>query len=83
MNALDRVRLWKTPFTERMELISVTSKGTITNRRQLTKDEIFEYLVELIKYANAIGVDTLTNAETGEVWTFGQQERRHKKEGEA
>ena len=80
MNALDRVRLWKTPFTKRMELISVTPKGTITNRRQLTKDEIFEYLVELIKYANAIGVDTLTNAETGEVWTFGQRERRHVEE---
>ena len=72
MNALDRVRLWKSPFTERIEFISVTSKGTITNRRQLTKDEIFEYLIELIKYANAIGVDTLTNTETGEVWTFGQ-----------
>ena len=80
MNALDRVRLWKTPFIERMELISVTPKGTITNRRQLAKDEIFEYLVELIKYANAIGVDTLTNAETGEVWTFGQRERRHAEE---
>ena len=80
MNALNRVCLRKSPITERIEFVSFTSKGTITNRRQLTKDEIFEYLVELIKYANAIGVDTLTNAETGEVWTFGQQEKRHVEE---
>ena len=83
MSILDNVRLRRTPFTNQVEFISMNKKGMVVNKRILTENEIYEYLVELIKYVNDKGVDTLTNAETGEVWTFGRQERRHKKESKA
>lgn len=82
MSILDNVRLRRTPFTNHVEFISVNKKGMVINKRILTEDEIYEYLVELIKYVNDKGVDTLTNAETGEVWTFGAAGKTAQKGGQ-
>lgn len=74
MANIDNVKLWTTPITGKIELVSVNAKNIVTARRQLSESEICDYLVQLIEYMRGQGADTITKPTTGEKWTFGKEE---------
>lgn len=76
MPNLENIHLRKTPFTNKIEFVSINSKNIVTAHRVLSDNEIYDCLVQLIDYMNEIGADTIENPETGEKWTF----RKEKKE---
>lgn len=45
MANIDNVKLWTTPITGKVELVSVNAKNIITARRTLSESEICDYLV--------------------------------------
>lgn len=70
---LNNIHLRKTPFTNKIELVSVNSKNIVTARRALSENEIYDCLVQLIDYMNENGADTIENPETGEKWIFRKE----------
>lgn len=79
MSNFNNIKLWTTPVTGRVELISVNAKGIVTARRTLSEIEICDYLVQLIEYMRKNGADTITNPTTGEKWIFGQEKQIREK----
>lgn len=79
MANIDNIKLWTTPVTGKVELISVNAKNIITARRTLSESEICDYLVQLIEYMRKNGADTITNPTTGEKWIFGQEKQIREK----
>lgn len=75
MENIDNVKLWTTPITGKVELVSVNAENTITARRTLSESEICDYLVQLIEYMRGQGSDTIIKPKTGERWTFGKEEQ--------
>lgn len=73
MPNIDNIKLRTTPITGKVELVSVNAKNTITARRTLSENEIYDYLVQLIEYMRKNGADTISNPKTGEKWTFGKE----------
>lgn len=71
---IDNIKLWTTPITGKIELVSVNAKNIITARRTLSEGEICDHLVQLIEYMRKQGADTITNPATGEKWYFGKEE---------
>lgn len=74
MENIDNIKLWTTPITGKVELVSVNAENTITARRTLSESEICDYLVQLIEYMREQGSDTIIKPKTGERWTFGKEE---------
>lgn len=74
MANIDNIKLWTTPITGKVELVSVNAKNIITARRTLSEGEICDYLVQLIEYMRGQGADTISNPKTGEKWTFRKEE---------
>lgn len=75
MANIDNIKLWTTPITGKIELVSVNAKNIITARRTLSEGEICDYLVQLIEYMRGQGADNITKPTTGEKWTFGKEEQ--------
>ena len=75
MANIDNVKLWTTPITGKVELVSVNAKNIITSRRTLSEGEICDYIVQLIEYMRKQGADTITNPTTGEKWIFGKEDK--------
>ena len=75
MANIDNIKLWTTPITGKVELVSVNAKNIVTARRTLSEGEICDYLVQLIEYMRKQGTDTITNPTTGGKWTFGKEEQ--------
>lgn len=73
MANIDNVRLWTSPITGKIELVSVNAKNAITARRTLSEGEICSYLVQLIEYMRGQGADNIIMHATGEKWTFGKE----------
>ena len=74
MANIDNIKLWITPITGKVEIVSVNEKNIITARRTLSEGEICDYLVQLIEYMRGQGSDTIIKPKTGEKWTFGKEE---------
>lgn len=75
MANIDNIKLWTTPITGKVEIVSVNAKNIITARRTLSESEICDYLVQLIEYMRKNGADIITNPTTGEKWTFGKEDK--------
>lgn len=73
MANLDNVHLWKTPFTEKIEFVSVNSKNIVVSRRNVDENEILGILTEIIDYLHNKGIDTITNTKTGEIYLFRKE----------
>ena len=74
MANIDNIKLWTSPITGKIELVSVNAKNTVTARRTLSESEIYDYLVQLIEYMRGQGADNIIKPTTGEKWTFGKEE---------
>lgn len=72
MANIDNIKLWTSPITGKIELVSVNAKNTVTARRTLSESEIYDYLVQLIEYMRIQGANFIKNTKTGEKWTFGK-----------
>lgn len=75
MANIDNIKLWTTPITGKIELVSVNTKNIVTARRTLSEIEICDYLVQLIEYMRKNGADNISNPKTGEKWIFGQEKQ--------
>lgn len=73
MANIDNIKLWTTPITGKVELVSVNAKNIITARRTLSEGEICDYLVQLIEHMRKNGAESISNPKTGEKWTFGKE----------
>lgn len=73
MIRLENIRLWRTPFTNRVEFVYINKNNMVTHSRKLEENEIYDCLVQLIDYMNKNGTDTITNPETGEKWIFRKE----------
>lgn len=80
MANLDNVHLWKTPFTEKIEFVSVNSKNIVVSRRNVDENEILGILKEIIDYLHNKGIDTITNTKTGEIYLFRKELAEERKD---
>lgn len=80
MANLDNVHLWKTPFTKKIEFVSVNSKNIVVSRRNVDENEILGILTEIIDYLHNKGIDTITNTKTGEIYLFRKELAEERKD---
>ena len=82
MENLNNIHLWKTPFTEKIEFVSVNSKNIIASRRNVDENEILGILTDIIDYMHNRGINTITNTKTGEIYLFGKELAEERRENE-
>lgn len=82
MANLNNIHLWKTPFTEKIEFVSVNSKNIIASRRNVDENEILGILTDIIDYMHNRGINTITNTKTGEIYLFGKELAEERRENE-
>lgn len=80
MANLNNIHLWKTPFTEKIEFVSVNSKNIIASRRNVDENEILGILTDIIDYMHNRGINTITNTKTGEIYLFGKELAEERKD---
>lgn len=82
MANLNNIHLWKTPFTEKIEFVSVNSKNIIASRRNVDENEILGILTNIIDYMHNRGINTITNTKTGEIYLFRKELAEERRENE-